>query len=350
MVWAPAVIAVLLLAAVVFAVLMHRPPPYAASIPALALATFVVIAGGAMARSGADGVPTTIPEMVQVSLALVVGFAGGAAAATTAGWGVAYGASGLVLAVAGWCSALRLPRVAFWSSLWLAVGAVALVLVAGGAALALAFGLLGAALVVAGPRAHRAAELHGVLVLGAAAVASGLAAAAWRGLVGEPAGALPGPVAFVALAALLAATRLLGDDGSRLAWVTRLLALVLAFVHAAGIIAAVAIVATGAARPAASALRTVVLSLGAALVAALGRAPRARLAGLLVYPVLALAVAKLLVEDLRVGTAATQTLGFLCVGVALMVAPKLRPRARRPSSAGTARPRGGRGTGCRTAR
>jgi hypothetical protein len=324
--WPPAAAADFLLGVVVFAVLVGRSTPGDAALPLLAPASFLIFAGGAMGRAAADRADTTLTEMLQVGIALVVGFAGGAAAAVAAGAGTIYGVAGLLLAATGSLLALRLQSVPFWTSLWLAVGLISLTLLAGGAALALVLVALGVALVVAGPRAHAAAELQGLVTLGAAAIASGLLASAWRGMVGAPVAAAPPLAAFAVLAALAGALFAVRADGSRRAWATQLVALVLALVHAAGIAAWAATAATAAGRPMASALRTVVLAVAAVAAAALARSPRARPAAVLVYPLLGLAVLKVFLEDLAVGTAATQTIGIVVTGAAIIVAARLKTR------------------------
>jgi len=73
-------------------------------------------------------------------------------------------------------------------------------------------------------------------------------------------------------------------------------------------------------------VRTVVLSLGALVLAALGRLEPWSEARWLVWPVLALAGLKLLLEDLHAGRPATQFLAFGLYGAALILVPRIRRR------------------------
>jgi hypothetical protein len=73
-------------------------------------------------------------------------------------------------------------------------------------------------------------------------------------------------------------------------------------------------------------VRTAVLAAAALGLALAGRRARTQEAAMLVYPVLLLAGAKLLFEDLRTGRPATLMFSLFLYGVALMVAPRLARR------------------------
>lgn len=75
-------------------------------------------------------------------------------------------------------------------------------------------------------------------------------------------------------------------------------------------------------------LRTAVLAAAALALAAAGRMPALREAGLLVYPALFAGAIKLLVEDLPTGRPATLALAFALYGTALILAPRLLRRGR----------------------
>lgn len=72
-------------------------------------------------------------------------------------------------------------------------------------------------------------------------------------------------------------------------------------------------------------VRTAVLSAVTVLLAALGRRPLLVEMSWLVNPLLVVIGLKLLLEDLRRGTPVSLFCGFTCYGIALIVAPRLRP-------------------------
>jgi len=103
----------------------------------------------------------------------------------------------------------------------------------------------------------------------------------------------------------------------------------------AGVLAGVGTSVAGPSPAITAAIRTGVLSLGAIALAAASHARLARSASLLMYPLLAVAAVKLLVEDFVVGVAATQFIGLVLFGVALIVGPRVRyrpPKASPPAA------------------
>ena len=302
--------------------------------PLLGLAWFLVFAGGAMARATVDASPTTIPEMIQTGLALVVGFAGGAATAVAQGAGGTYGGAGVALAVAGTAATLRWlagdrRTVGFWTSFWSAAALVALATTLRGTALALAWVAVGMTLLALGSGRRALARVQALVALSAAAVASGLFACAWRGLTSpllEP----PTAGALVVLAALAVTTFLLLREGmpdrSRFGLGLTLTALATGLFSLAGVVALAVIGGLGASPPLAAAVRTALLAAAAVGCAAASRTRLGRDAGLLVYPLLLAGAAKLLFEDFGAGVPATQFAGLAMYGVAVIVAPRLRRR------------------------
>jgi hypothetical protein len=273
-----------------------KEAPGIAAAPLCAFAWFLLFTVTPQGRAG----EATIGDHVQAVLALAIGLGGGLLMAP-----VPLGAAGLAVAIAGSVAAARRlegARLWFWSSLWLAAGLAGLVALSRGAPLALACAAAGLALALLGPRrAHALAGLHAAILLALAALASGLLAAAWRGLAG--------PAPLVALAAMGAATLALRRDP-----VFRALLALLVF-SAAGALSAAGIALAGGGG---ATIRTGALAL-AAIACAASRSPGARF---LVYPILLAGAAKLLVEDLFAGGATVQFAGLAIYGVALIVAPR----------------------------
>jgi hypothetical protein len=154
-----------------------------------------------------------------------------------------------------------------------------------------------------------------LLAVVAAALPSGLAIFVWNSLV-----AAPSPPTAVALL-VLAVVFLLAWRRPGVATLT------FAFIGAAALLAHLGARELGEAPALLATVRTALLAAGAVGLALLSRAVPA--AAHLVYPALALAAAKLLWEDFRVGVAATLFIDFALVGVALIVAPRVRAGARK---------------------
>jgi hypothetical protein len=278
---------------------------------AVALALFAISAGGALARAALDRGATTYLEMAQTTVAFLVAVI---PARIIGGPPVGLGAAlaGVALfAVARATFEGRTLAFWTWTGLALVLGPLASPLVDAVAAAAL--------LVLARRRPGTSGELQAVAALVAAALASGLLGDAARGLLGVA--APPAPAALAVLA-LIAAAAIVGvRESARAAQIASLALLALC---ATGV-AAGAAVGLGGAAPA---IRTGVLTLAAVALAIAARWPRLRAAALLVHPMLVVTAAKIGLEDLRVGAPATLFASFALFGSALIIAPRLRPRAR----------------------
>jgi hypothetical protein len=281
-------------------------------------------------------------ELTQTTLVLLLGFGGALRVGLAAGSGVMLLGVGATLAGVG-CCATAIPFAeeleetranfnffTFLALIFLLLGGLILLPRPAYAALGGALGL-GAMLV--GQHLRRTVlMLQSGLYLGAAAVASGLAAWTFRAFL-SPAG----PVTPMALAGLLAlaclagtlALFLLGRPSAATFSKVRPLILVLGAAAAAGF-GALAIRAGSLALspgPAEAGLlaviRTAVLSSLAILLAWAGRRLPALHLRWLVYPLLIVTALKFLFEDLAVGRPLTLFLGFMCFGTTLMLAPRL---------------------------
>lgn len=172
--------------------------------------------------------------------------------------------------------------------------------------------------------------LHAVLLAIAASIGSGLLlfslAALFAPFDGKPVAA--DPEAFIVLAALIGATvavKVQGDDVTKaISRTSRVLLLVLAALGVAAVaIAALQRVTDSPAMVAT--FRTVVLSVAALLFAGAARQKILPEGRVLVNPLLVVCALKLLLEDFRVGTAATLFLSLGVYGGALVIAARLRP-------------------------
>lgn len=187
---------------------------------------------------------------------------------------------------------------------------------------------------------------HGVAYAWAAALASGLVAAAADGLVGDPAGARPVPgMAVVAAAvatggcAALLATR--SSDAGALALLPQSLlgALVVWTSVGFGARALTSLLPGAATSEAAAAVatgRTLVISASAVALAWAARRFALRELGWLVHPVLAGGAAKLLWEDLAAGDPVALFLSLGAYGGALIAVPRLLLDPRRRVAPGAA--------------
>ena len=283
-----------------------------------------------------DRAETTVFEMLEAAAAFLVAFVPAARVAGRLEGGAGFAALALIGGAGVIVIAMRACRgrsLGYWTSVGLAVALVALSVSLDGMALALA-GLAPAAalLVVVRRRVHPLGELQAVAALAMAALASGLLADAALGFAGDPSElARPGPGGLAILAVLLGAAvagiREPPVDAGLLGRAAKLAALALAVLTAGGVVAGAGITLAQAGPAAAATVRTAVLSLGAVTLALASRHPRTRSAALLVYPVLGLTAAKIAIEDLRVGVPATLFASLAFFGAALIVAPRLRPRA-----------------------
>ena len=216
-----------------------------------------------------------------------------------------YAASAVVFVMAG--SFLALPTVAL--VIWLCVAAVTATTLS--------------------VRMHSAAlDLHGVVYLGGALVASGLAAYAGRALVGSYPG-MPGALLLAAPTAALLCTavvsRYAGEhSGERL---LRLLPAVLAVYAVAGLAVAGLVWMTARGNeptlPLLAVIRTVVTGVAALLLAFVGaRRQRIELVWM-AYAAAVLGCLKLVVEDLRLGNTRSLAASLLIYGGVLVLIPRL---------------------------
>jgi hypothetical protein len=226
--------------------------------------------------------------------------------------------------------------------------AVALLLVASGTTILLDGAPLGltwsalavVAAVLAVPLGRRTLAAHAAGYAIGAAVMTGLFSAASDAILGSAARAWTAPVGASAVALLAAcACAWLGSRGSPDARPTpasrlsQLVAVVVALVGAAGLLVWLLVPPlTGgpgveSSRGAVATVRTAVLVIGTIVLAWAGRRPRWREAGWLAYPLLVATGLKVLFEDLPSGRAATLFVSFGLYGAALLLVPRLRPRA-----------------------
>jgi hypothetical protein len=273
-------------------------------------------------------------EALQVIVALLVGFGGAVVVARATGM-----AGGLLVAMGlvsgAVCYGVAFAFVAhrqglhrnfhFYSSL-------GLVLVLAGSALGLAdASLLWALLAVAASwtatRAHRLTlTVHAAAFYVAAAIASGLLAAAAVALVGPPVAqsraSIPLLVVFAAGCVCwlmpMSETPTVSD---RYARVPRLAIAIVVATAAAGWAAAL-LVSNGTDPGIVATLRTGALALTALALAWLGAGARFREAAWLVYPTLLAGAVKLVAEDLPRSSAATLFIALAVYGGALIAAPR----------------------------
>lgn len=295
-------------------------------------------------------------EILQAVVAVGAGLAAAlislrAGSTSTSGLGWAC----LALAVAAYLVAFRFVRrrqgrcLNFFYFAWLG-----LVLAMSGSALAGAAGVLpyiwmGLALAaaVAGARLDRwTLRLHCAAFLTGAAVTGHLVADLWRHFAGTAAPPIQAPdptsvLVLLAAGGCFLVLVLLQPDPDRAAWQRLPRFLVAGTILAGGGVLAVAGIQAvladrlnvgGLALPVA--VRSVVLAGAAVLLAALGRKPRLVELSWWVPPVLVLLVIKVLVQDLRTGSPLSLTVGFACLGLALITTPRLRRRSQEAPPAG----------------
>ncbi len=334
------------LAVLVLVLLASRPgglpaeyPPFSPSqalLAALALPT--VFFGATLADTLGRARPVDAFAVAQGTLALVVGFGGGAEIMLSQGrtpW--ALGLAGFVLGGACYWAAFAFVerRHAHGSSFYFysSAGGVLTLLATGillwrePAALAwCAFALVMAQL----GRRHDRMTLrnHASEYLLAAALAGGLLGSTYRALWGTFAPEGMGWTAFAVLASALATGLLLVDRRLELTWWQRVpeaIPTALASLGMAGLV--VTLVAPWLASfpdagAAVATLRTAVLSVVAMALAEIARRYSLATAGTMVYPLLALAGLRLVAEDLPRGNPAFLFLSFAFYGIALIVAPR----------------------------
>ena len=308
---------------------------------AVALLLFVVYAGSFAARTLARRRVVNVFEVVQTLAVLVVGYGGAVRLAHAAGTGeeglgvAALALSGLAYGAAfGFVSreASGGRNFVFFATLALVLALTGGALLADGSALALVWTAFGLAASLLGRRFGRLSlAAHGAAYLAAAAVPSGLLAAAVSAFRYTPDGApaFPGPAAAaVAVSAAFAWWTALGGDSrpdvSPGASLPRtLLVLVMAFCAGATAVSALRTVL----HPAASApVGTAVLAAAAVVLAALRARSGAEETGWLAWTVLAAAAIRLLGHDLPGGGPAALFASFVIYGLALLAVARLGKR------------------------
>ncbi len=323
------------------------------AVAALALVLVLVYPGSFAARTLSRLRSVNPFEIVQTLLALLVGYGGAVAVARAAGVGATgLGVAALVLAAGGYAVALAfVEKKPEWGANFVFFTSIALVLALSGSRLVFgergattAWCVLGLGAAAVGARVGRVSlQAHAAVYLAVAAGASGLLGAAvdaFGASAGTPWAPFGGSAALVASAAAVACgvvATARDRDGLRVA--PRLPAFVLLLLAAAGaggLLVTVLVRSVGASGPAAAgaaaAIRTGVLALAAVALAALGARTPLREARWLVIPLLALGAGKLLLEDLPAGRPATLFPAFALYGAALLAAPRLLRSARRQGS------------------
>jgi hypothetical protein len=322
-------------------------PSTSAALGALAVlaALGAVYLGDVAVRMLRRGEEPTVADVVQTTVVLPLLFFGAVAVAPAAGMGASFvglaslAAAGTAYAVGfsgvergrrrsfhyatsvGWAllllgSGLLFPEPAF---AWAAVSVLAGVLGAGGRRVTL--------------------SLHATGFAVAAAFASGLVSLTGRAWVSSAAHAWAAPtaaqVAAFAALALCANAPVRADNPywRELAVLPSLVATAFTVATGSALVLVLAARAAGEVDPATLATwRTVALSAVTLACGFAGRTRRLAFAALLVYPLLALAPVKFLLEDLLVGRPGTFWVTFLAYGVALILAPRWA-RRRAPSAA-----------------
>ena len=312
---------------------------------ALALGLVVIYLGSFAARMLQRRRTLNPFEAIRTVLVLLVGFGGAVRVALASGSGAGLLGGGVLLAGLG-CYGAAAPFAAdredlranfsFFTTLALVFLLLGGPIVLPREAFAFAAGLLGLATAALGIRLRRTVLLtHGAVLLTAGAFASGLLAQGLSAFLGPASGLVPPPLPAVASLTLLVATHLVmvaRRPSGPLPWRLRLPPFVLGIqavlgLGALAIWAGLRLVRPGAPDPGLlAAFRTGALSVAAIGLAALGRRPAARELRWLVYPLLALAALKFLLEDLSTGRPLTLFLAFMVYGAALILAPRfLKP-------------------------
>ena len=224
-----------------------------------------------------------------------------------------FGASLLALGVGGFALARRQPA-RFFSGYWLLVALVALSVLGSGSVLAVSYLAVLSLLLVLG-----SGSFEVMAALAAVAAASGLFEFAVRAL-SFPSVPPPRAMAGVALLASAAVAAVRPHP----------VALLILCFGVAGLAAWSGLALWSPSSAAAAAVRTSVLAAMAVGLALLSRVRRLRVAGSLVYPLLAVVGLKLVVDDFPAGTSATLFVDLAVCGTALIVAPRLRQRQLNP--------------------
>ncbi len=317
----------------------------------LQLMLVVVYCGSFIARTLSRGAEVTPGQMVQGFAALACGL-GGAIAVTRVSevTGVVVGGTSLVLAAGCYAATFafidrhagRRLNFVFYSTLALLFTLLGLDAALRGAALVAALALAAVGTAWLGAYRSRATlSLHGAVYATAAAGLSGLLVGAVDVLFGAGGrtAVVVAPPALIALAAAAVcswfqvATH--GRTWGSFSNAPKLALLTVTALGLGGVVVALGrSLLWGDSDPvpdlaAFAVLRTGVLSVAAVLLAWAGSWRRIAEAAWLVYPVLILAAAKLLLQDMRAGRPSTLFLSFALYGGALIVAPWIARRTRK---------------------
>lgn len=340
------------------AVLMLDTPPslllgtmHPVELMGLDLALVAVYPGSVAVRTLALRQPAGGLELGQAATALAIGLGGVALVSPASGLGDAVGV--IPLAFGGVCYAAAFGIVArrggrtrgfhFFATVGLALVLAGAPLWIGGAVLA--YGLAGGGVLVGVLGVHRkdpVLTMHGIAYLLAAVVGSGLGLRVVDAFVGpaEPLSAwASGPplVSLVALAATTILTHVRQPHGSRMfRFATDLALTVLALALGALVVGAGASVLAASQLErfhdaALATLRTGVLAATAVSLGASGRITRRTDLRWLAYAVVAAGALKLLLEDLRVGSAATLFVSLGLYGGSLILVSRFASRPPEPA-------------------
>jgi hypothetical protein len=325
-----------------------------ASLVSLQLALVVIYVGSFLYRSIIESADVTPAEIAQGVAVLVIGL-GGALAVTRAtdGSTLGVGLVGLLLGAGSYgASFVFIDRrggsrwnFVFYTTLALVFMLVGFEALLGDAALALAYAVV--ALVTAwlgGTWSRATLSLHGAVFASAAAVASGLLAVAVDAFTGPDVPPLDSSLSRVLMIlAVVAACAWFpvathGRTWGRLSHLPKLLILTIVALGLGGVVLVVLArqllpgSAAGFDAAPLAALRTVVLSVAAVLLALAGRWHRTAEAAWLVYPVLIAGAVKLLMEDVPAGRPGPLVVSLAVYGGAMILSPRLvRKSARRES-------------------
>lgn len=333
-----------------------RPPYEFLSIPAvrwLAVGLVLLYLGSFSLRALSRRRGVTAFEILQSVLALLVGYGGAVRIAQAMGsGGPGLGWSALLAALVCYAVAfaflrLRLGRGRnFFYYAWLAIIIVLLgsPLVASNSVLVLSWCAMAVAAALLGGRFDRVTlRLHSVVYLMAAAAQAGLLASVFNVFTGSAAAADRWPsglgLGVLAMSVCCYAVLVATQRGRGVPTLRRIPRFVVALlsVLGAGALTVTTLVRSlgpdlGEGDPSHVAIiRTAVLAIAAAGLAAAGRIRHLAELAWLVYPLLVAGGLKLMLEDLRHGSSTALFLSFLCYGSALIVAPRLR-RVKLPRS------------------
>ncbi len=327
---------------------LRRPEPDAAGALLLAIALPVIYLASFSWRTLVQRRDAGVFEIVQSLGAVMAGYVGaihllrvGDRSTAALGWAT------LIAAVAGYVAAFMLVRsrqgrgLNFFYHAWLGLllTLIGSALVVSGQWLPFLWCSLGVAAAVTGGVFDRwTLRLHCSVYLIGAAVVTGMPDAIFDTFIARAtptflersvAGGVVWLVTVVCYGLLVAAQR--GREVSRWRRVPRFLVATLALIGTgvllvSSLAAWLTDVVPGPEAGIVAAVRTAVLAGSALFLAAMGRRELFRELSWFTSPLLVLTGLKVLLEDLRAGTPVSLFFGFACLGIALIVAPRLRQR------------------------